>query len=127
LFHTVEGGGIFTNDSKMREKCFLLHTFGHLGDEYFITGINGKNSEFHAAMGLCTLPAVDSLISSRKKISELYDHYLSSLGLTKPVIRLNTDYNYAYYPVIFPNQEMLLRVKSDLQKNGIAARRYFFP
>ena len=52
LFHTVEGGCIITNDEELAHKISLFRSFGHISDEYYSIGINGKNSEFHAAMGL---------------------------------------------------------------------------
>jgi dTDP-4-amino-4,6-dideoxygalactose transaminase len=45
---------------------------------------------------------------------------------------LNSDiedfaYNYAYYPVLFKDEEELLKIKTALTENGINARRYFYP
>ncbi|MGZ3861846.1 MAG: DegT/DnrJ/EryC1/StrS family aminotransferase [Bacteroidia bacterium] len=128
LYHTIEGGGIIVNSSKaLTEKVNLYHTFGHLGDDYYTMGINGKNSEFHAAMGLCNLPEVTRVISGRKKISLQYDKQLLPLGLKRPVSSKNVDYNYAYYPVLFENERALLKVKKLLAENGINTRRYFYP
>jgi dTDP-4-amino-4,6-dideoxygalactose transaminase len=90
-------------------------------------GINGKNSEFHAAMGLCLLPMVKDIISCRKKISEKYDELLKDIPIVKQKIREHTEYNYAYYPIFFENEESLLRVRANLNKNGIFPRRYFYP
>ncbi|TVP43483.1 MAG: aminotransferase class I/II-fold pyridoxal phosphate-dependent enzyme, partial [Mongoliibacter sp.] len=56
LFHTIEGGAIFSGNKELRKKVSFLRNFGHDGPEKFNgVGINGKNSEFHAAMGLCNL------------------------------------------------------------------------
>jgi dTDP-4-amino-4,6-dideoxygalactose transaminase len=56
LFHTVEGGAVFTMNPDLLKKLSYLRNFGHEGPEHFAeVGINGKNSEFHAAMGLCNL------------------------------------------------------------------------
>jgi dTDP-4-amino-4,6-dideoxygalactose transaminase len=41
----------------------FMRNFGHKNaDEFYGLGINAKNSEFHAAMGLCNLKHVDSII-----------------------------------------------------------------
>src|SRR5688572_25479009 len=54
LFHTVEGGGITTNDDELAHRIAYMRNFGHKGqEEFWGLGINGKSSEFHAAMGLC--------------------------------------------------------------------------
>ncbi len=127
LFHTIEGGAIITNDDELADRIALYRSFGHRGDDYFSIGINGKNSEFHAAMGLCMLPKVPEIIQERKKICLLYDELLKNSGLQRPLLSEGTIYNYAYYPVIFPSEEQLLRVKQALQDNDIFPRRYFYP
>lgn len=127
LFHTIEGGAIITNDDELAEKILLFRQFGHIGDEYFSIGINGKNSEFHAAMGLCILPLMKTFIENRKTISDLYDSLLSNLPLQRPNAIEGTMYNYSYYPIIIDSQERLLHIKSLLQQNNINTRRYFYP
>jgi dTDP-4-amino-4,6-dideoxygalactose transaminase len=98
-----------------------------MGDEYFTIGINGKNSEFHAAMGLCVLPMMNSFIDNRKATSELYDFLLTGLPIQTPKAIAGTGYNYSYYPIIFDSEERLLLIKSLLQQNQINTRRYFYP
>lgn len=127
LFHTVEGGSITTQDQELFEKIKLYHSFGHIGDDYYTQGINGKNSEFHAAMGLCNLPMLDELIENRKKTTELYTNLLSQSEISRPQIPSKTNYNYAYYPVVFKSEEVLLTVKHTLFENEINSRRYFYP
>ena len=127
VFHTVEGGSVTCNVPELRQKLFLYHTFGHIGDEYFTMGINAKNSEFHAAMGLCVLKVIDKLIVSRKNVSEKYGELLNLKNLVLPHINRDTKYNYAYYPIVFESENVLLSVKDDLMKNGVNSRRYFYP
>lgn len=127
LFHTIEGGSITTQDPDLLKKITLFHSFGHIGDEYYTEGINGKNSEFHAAMGLCNLPKLQQLIASRKESSELYSDLLNQSKIFRPTIPAETEYNYAYYPVVFESEEILLKVKNKLSENQINSRRYFFP
>ena len=98
-----------------------------MGDEYFTIGINGKNSEFHAAMGLCILPMMQKFIEKRKAISELYNSLLDGLPLQTPVAITGTSYNYSYHPIIIDTGERLLHIKSLLQENQINTRRYFYP
>ncbi|MBK7882975.1 MAG: DegT/DnrJ/EryC1/StrS family aminotransferase [Chitinophagaceae bacterium] len=127
VFHTVEGGSIFCKDDILFEKLFLYRQFGHVGDDYFSVGINGKNSEFHAAMGLCNLPYIDKIILKRKKVCEWYNSRLSDEIFQKPVALPGTIYNYAYYPIILPDEKALLLVKDKLASEKIFARRYFYP
>lgn len=127
LFHTVEGGSVTTKDAELFEKIKLYHSFGHIGDDYFTQGINGKNSEFHAAMGLCNLPMLDELIENRKKTTELYTSLISNENISRPQIPKDTEYNYAYYPVVFKDESTLLAVKNKLMENEVNSRRYFYP
>lgn len=127
IFHTIEGGAIITNDDELAEKMILYRQFGHVGDEHLSIGINGKSSEFHAAMGLCLLPMINEFIKDRKIASDLYDNLLQDLPLQKPVPITGSKYNYSYYPLIFESEEKLVHVKSLLEKNDIICRRYFYP
>jgi dTDP-4-amino-4,6-dideoxygalactose transaminase len=128
LFHTIEGGAVVTPDPDVLKKAAYMRNFGHDGPERFATlGINGKNSEFHAAMGLVNLKYVDQIIEKRKLLSARYDHFLSTFEGSKPVIGDDITYNYAYYPVLFDRAELLNKVLDTLNQNLIHPRRYFFP
>ncbi|GMO53918.1 MAG: hypothetical protein Ta2G_12580 [Termitinemataceae bacterium] len=65
-------------------------------------GINAKNSEFHAAMGLSNLGHIKTIIAERKKISAQYDFVLGNIVM-RPIKPEHLEYNYAYYPVLFKN------------------------
>lgn len=128
LFHTIEGGAIVMKDQALARKIWLYKSFGHVGDEYFTLGVNGKNSEFHAAMGLCNLPQVSSFITQRQKLAELYRQELTGIPLQFPESReASLEYNYAYFPILFESESHLLRVKEGLAAQMVNTRRYFFP
>ena len=130
LFHTVEGGGIVTNDDTLAHRIMYMRNFGHKGQEDFWgLGINGKNCEFHAAMGLCIFPHLEEILKKRQELSLLYSATLHSLDLhlQQPVIPAPGDYNYAYYPVVFESEKDLLAVRDSLNAAYIYPRRYFYP
>ena len=130
LFHTTEGGGIVANDETLAHRFSYMRNFGHKGQEDFWgVGINAKNSEFHAAMGLCVFPYIDEIIAKRKELTELYDRLLLNAGinLTRPILPAGTEYNYAYYPVVLENEEALLAVRDSLNAQYVYPRRYFYP
>ena len=127
LFHTGEGGALIAHSEKLAKKIGLLKSFGHFGDDHMLLGINGKNSEFHAALGLCMLPRVTELIATRAELYQLYRHELASLALRFPLMPPGIEYNYAYFPVVFEDEAQLLEIKQLLLNNEIDARRYFFP
>jgi dTDP-4-amino-4,6-dideoxygalactose transaminase len=126
IFQTAEGGAVICNDEDMYVKLGLLRSFGHLNDDHFMVGINAKNSELHAAMGLAVLPYVKSLIKARKERFAWYNEFLCS-EILKPFVREKVDYNYSYYPIILPSSEMLLKICEALALKNIHARRYFYP
>ncbi|MCO5281744.1 MAG: aminotransferase class I/II-fold pyridoxal phosphate-dependent enzyme, partial [Chitinophagales bacterium] len=50
LFHTGEGGAMFTNNKDLQHKLFYSHNFGHNGPlSFYGLGINAKISELQAA------------------------------------------------------------------------------
>ena len=127
IFHTVEGGCIIANDEELNKKLSLYRSFGHISDDYYCVGINAKNSEFHAAMGLAVLPYLPAIIEERKKIVETYNAILPT-SLTKlNYLIADFNFNYAYYPVLFANEKILLQTMEALQQNDINTRRYFYP
>ena len=128
LFHTAEGGAVVTQDAALAKIAEYQRRFGHNGPYQFHgLGINGKSSELHAAMGLCVLPKVHDLIVRRRQLCEHYDMHLLKTKLRRPTLAPQVAYNYAYYPIIFSSEELLLKVLHDLQKHEIHPRRYFYP
>jgi len=128
LFHTIEGGAVFTQTPEVLKTMAHMRNFGHDGPERFsCVGINGKNSEFHAAMGLVNLKYVHDILNMRKTQSEVYDNFLEKLNVEKPHIDKNATFNFAYYPVVFETEEIALKMKFALEKNKIFPRRYFYP
>lgn len=127
IFHTAEGGAVISHRAEMAEKLNLLKSFGHRYDDYYLPGINAKNTEIHAAMGLCVLPHVNNLIKRRKIIWDLYTHYLRDISLRYPRNIQGLTYNYSYFPVVFESEEQLLRITAGLNHKEIFPRRYFYP
>lgn len=128
LFHTIEGGAVITNDPDILKTLSHMRNFGHDGAEKFNgVGINGKNSEFHAAMGVLNLKHVNQIIEKRKKDSQQYDNWLLDKGIRRPLIPAHTEYNHSYYPIIFETNEMAIKVFKALEMYEIYARRYFYP
>ena len=128
LFHTGEGGALFTKDADLFHQCFYSHNFGHNGPlDFHGLGINGKISEVQAAMGLAVFPFMAEIIAGRKKVVDCYNVNLDFTKLSKIKIRENTQWNYSYYPVIFETESRLLHVQKALNEQQIFPRRYFYP
>jgi dTDP-4-amino-4,6-dideoxygalactose transaminase len=126
LFHTIEGGACIVKDKSVSDKLELAKRFGHNYDDHRQLGINAKASEFHAAMGLANFPHIGEIIADRKRVSDTYDIALGDC-VCRPTPVTEHEYNYAYYPVVFKNEEELERVFSVLAEHQIYPRRYFYP
>ncbi|MBU3978164.1 DegT/DnrJ/EryC1/StrS family aminotransferase [Patescibacteria group bacterium] len=127
LFHTGEGGAIITNDDILAKKIALYRNFGLEGDNITYPGINAKNSELHAALGLANFPYIQKLIDKRKLLIQTYDNILKNSTIFRPIIPDNISYNYSYYPIIFNTEKETLHIYKLLQKKNIYAKRYFYP
>jgi dTDP-4-amino-4,6-dideoxygalactose transaminase len=128
LFHTGEGGALFCKEEWF-DALYYRHNFGHL-DTYTFKhlGINAKMSELQAAMGLAVFKYIGSLLNARQKITEIYFKAFKNSPTIKVLkIRENTQWNYAYFPIILENEETCLKVINTLEKNNIFPRRYFYP
>jgi dTDP-4-amino-4,6-dideoxygalactose transaminase len=128
LFHTIEGGAVFTRQPALLKKMALMRNFGYSGvDEFSELGINAKNCEFHAAMGLCNLNHVDEVLKKRKYLSAQYMLRLSRLDVQFQKLHSIEDYNYAYFPIMFKSEELMKESKAKLEMAQIYCRRYFYP
>lgn len=128
LFHTTEGGATITNSPDLLKRMAYHRNFGHDGpSKYNGIGINGKNSEIHAAMGLCNLKYINKIIEKRKRIIERYEYWMEKIPVQLQLWREGATKNYAYFPVLFESEELCMKVFNSLEKKNIFARRYFHP
>jgi dTDP-4-amino-4,6-dideoxygalactose transaminase len=127
VFHTIEGGAIIARDNKILKRLKLLRNHGIKSEEIVSeVGTNAKMDEFRAVMGLCNLEIVREKIKIRKMI---YEHYKNRLTCDKIKFQklIASAYNYSHMPVCFENIKVKNHVYSELIKNDIKPRKYFFP
>lgn len=128
LFHTGEGGALFTNHDELHKTLFYHHNFGHKGQlDFYGLGINAKMSELQAAMGLTVLPYMEVIIEKRKKIVGLYQSFFKDADLKFLNIRPETAWNYCSFPIIFNSEKELLAAEKKFNDAQVFPRRYFFP
>ena len=66
VFNTFEGGAIVCPDAKTKVRIDQLKNFGHVGEVTVVApGINGKMSEFNAALGLLQLKYLPQALARR--------------------------------------------------------------
>ncbi|PAF51520.1 DegT/DnrJ/EryC1/StrS family aminotransferase [Helicobacter sp. 13S00477-4] len=126
LFHTIEGGGIVCQDWAMISQAKEIINFGLKNSLPYTLGINAKNSEFHAAMGLCILEEMDFILQERQRI---WDYYYSNLKdhFSFQKQNQNSNNNHHYFPILFENETILLKTLHALNNQNIFPRRYFYP
>lgn len=128
VFHTAEGGALFTPHEHWMTQVFQSHNFGHLNPtDFALVGINAKISELQAAMGLAMMDEMETVFESRRKVVEYYQAHLDFSKLRTIQMREGTEWNYSYYPVIFDQEATLLRVMDQLAQVDVFPRRYFYP
>lgn len=127
LFHSIEGGAIVFKHKEDLERAKRYINFGIDGPESIVAlGINAKMNEFQAAMGLCLLDEIDTIMAQREAVAQQYREQLVGH------VQLQTwnsacSRNHAYFPVVFASEEQLLHVQAALNDSGISPRRYFYP
>lgn len=129
MFHTANGGFVISKSADDRAQIEKLRNFGHNGPNNFdLAGINGKNSELHAAMGLCNLTHADSILKTRKTQWNYYrDKLVGNRNLELLTILDPSGYNASYFPVIFEDSLLCNRAIEEGERHGIAFRKYFSP
>jgi dTDP-4-amino-4,6-dideoxygalactose transaminase len=131
VFNTFEGGAIVCPDAATKERIDHLKNFGFVDEVTVVApGINGKMSEFSAALGLLQLEYVDYVIKQRKEIDAAYRQRLSRIAGIRCIGNSGEErQNYAYFPIIVEGQYPLSRddLYFALKDRGIYSRRYFYP
>lgn len=131
VFNTFEGGAIVCPDAKTKIRIDRLKNFGHVGELNVVApGINGKMSEFNAALGLLQLKYIDDAIARRKVIDVIYRERLRGVkGLRCLGDSGEKVANYAYFPILVDDDYPISRddLYQALKDVGIHPRRYFYP
>jgi len=131
VFHTFEGGGVFSQNAKLIDSINNLRNFGIKNyDEISDLGLNGKLNEVSCAMGLIQLKHFQTTLIGREKIDACYRAHIEC----KEYIRLPATTgactkNYSYFPILVKESKRFNRngLYDFLQNKGIFTRKYFYP
>lgn len=126
LFHTIEGGALIAQDKAIVDDARKVINFGLSNNLPNTLGINAKNSEFHAAMGLCILEDLEFILQQRQEIWEYYFHNLQN-DFEMQKLHNNASNNYHYFPILFKDEQTLLQTMEIFHTKNIFPRRYFYP
>ena len=86
-------------------------------------------TEINAAIGLCCLDNIDFILQRRAEIAKSYENHLSGIDgikIHRPKIEGFVTNN-LYFPVLFEDEEILVRVEDSLKTQDVYPRRYFYP
>jgi len=131
VFNTFEGGAIVSPDARTKQHIDHLKNFGFVNETTVVaTGINGKMSEFNAALGLLQLKHVGAAIERRRVIDHRYRELLRGVpGLRMLERAPDATANHGYFPVLVGPTFAMSRdeLYQHLRDHGVVARRYFYP
>jgi len=131
VLNTFEGGAIICPDKKTKQRIDHLKNFGYVDEVTVVApGINGKMSEFNAALGLLQLRHIDHALVRRREIDAAYRQGLLDVKGIRCLGNSGEEFsNYAYFPILIDNNYPLSRdaLYEHLKENSIFARRYFYP
>lgn len=130
--HAVEGGAIVTNNDALAERCRLLRNFGITGlTSIESAGTNGKMNELVAAVGLCSLQDMDTLLSRNRENHRSYQQNSQDCpGLEILPCTADDGGNSQYVVALINEDEFGLtrdQVLQVLRAEGIFVRSYFVP
>ncbi len=130
-FTTFEGGAVICPDDKTKQRINHLKNFGFVNETTVVApGINGKMSEFNAALGLLQLKYIDAAIARRAEIDQLYRQLLSGIdGISCVHSTGEKVSNHGYFSILVDSGYPLGRdeLYEKLKENGYYTRRYFYP
>jgi len=131
LFDPFEGGAIICPDAKTKNRIDQLKNFGFVDEVTVVApGINGKMSEFNAALGLLQLKRIDHALARRREVGLLYLDMLKDIpGIRCVLEACNESTNYSYFPILVDESYSMSRdaLYQKLRTNDIWVRRYFYP
>lgn len=125
LLNTGEGGAIVTRDAALACRAAQMRNFGLDAGEMQGSGINGKLSELHSALGLAVLPRLDAELAARLDLRRVYDgvfHAVHGIEVLRP--RNGTSESHLYYTLKLPAERRPL-VMDALQAAAITPRAPF--
>lgn len=129
LFHTVEGGALVTADPDLHERLTHYRNFGIRSEDVVAgTGLNGKMSELHAAMGLRVLDRLDDEIDRRSALAQRYVQGLRDVPGVSVVAGHGASVQYLVVRVD-PGAAGVDRdgLHRSLRELNVVSRRYFHP
>lgn len=126
LITSAEGGLVWIKDKAIAEKFALARNYGFVGDyNTKLLGLNGKISEFHAAIAHLAMRDIDKVIEKRQRIAARYrDGLKGNIKLYMQDVNPENLSSYKDFSIAVDNRD---KVYDYLTEQGIQTKKYFFP
>lgn len=133
---TGEGGMVLMNDQELFEKCKNLRNlcFSSDPEKRFIhenIGWNLRMTNLQAAIGVAQFERIDSFISKKRWIGEMYNDLLGDISVLNLPIESN-EYSkniYWVYAITLKDNctKSVKEIMKELNNSGIGTRPFFYP
>ena len=129
---SAEGGIVTSNDESLVKIMNMGRNYGAGSDyECHCVGLNGKMSEFHAAIALEALNLLQESVHRRNQLAERYRARLSKIpGISFQIVDKVNVSTYKDYAVIITPEEFGMNrdtLMEKLKAEGIQTKKYFHP
>ncbi len=128
---SIEGGLIASNDEQLLERIRKMRNYGiEAKYDAWYPGLNGKMSEFHAAVGNHNLARIEELMEMRRLAAGYYREQMEAVS-TVALLPWPEGVTHTFKDFGVILNEVWVGRQSDLQERlsagGIETRRYFYP
>ncbi|MDD5584557.1 MAG: NeuD/PglB/VioB family sugar acetyltransferase [Candidatus Omnitrophica bacterium] len=129
---SAEGGIMTSNNKEFMEKISLGRNYGACDDyDCQYMGLNGKMSEFHAAIALESFSLLERFVVQRNKLANLYRERLTTIpGISFQRINEHCVSTYKDFAIIVDKEKFGMDRDSLIKKlneESIFPKRYFYP
>lgn len=127
-----EGGIIASRDQDLLSELRVLREYGNAGNYSVdgVPGLNGRMSEFHAAMGIVGLRTLESHIEVRNEIAQYYRSRFEQIpSIWLPTVRSEDRSTYKDFTLFVEESEQSSRdgLRSWLAEFEIETKAYWSP
>ena len=129
---SAEGGIITLKDKELNDRLSLGRNYGAADDyDCQYIGLNGKMSEFHAAIAIESLTLLDKSVFRRNVINDHYRMRLMDIpGISFQAVAEDDVSTFKDMGILIDKNEFGMdrnQLISELQEEGISTKRYFYP
>jgi dTDP-4-amino-4,6-dideoxygalactose transaminase len=124
-FATGEGGGIATTDLDLARRAIQALNFGFRGArDSRSSGINGKMSEYHAAVGLAELDGWPAKRAALRAVADSYRRFSDQVGLVDRLVAA-PDIGSCYVLFRSSGMQEKVRITESLNREGVDFRLWY--